>query len=187
MNAPVITPLFDAARIARAVTDLGRRIGEEIGGEDPLVVSLLGGSVIFLADLLRSIASPLRFEFIHVAYSSGGAEAQVLEIQYPMPLDLGGQSLLLLKDVVASGVIESYLASQFRERGARAVRFAALIDMPEERKIGFAIDYAAFTVPREGTLVGYGMKHGGRFGNLPYIGRFTAPEESRESPVPPGG
>jgi len=174
MSQPTVVPLFDADAIARAVSQLGRRIGREIGGEDPLIVSLLGGSVVFLADLIRSIERPVRFEFIHVGYSAEHTDSgDVVGIHYPMPIDINGQSILLLKDVVASGVIETYLASQFRQRGARAVRFAALIDMPEERKTSFSVDYAAFSVSREGTLVGYGMKHQGRFGNLPYIGRFT--------------
>lgn len=174
MSQARVVPLFDADAIARAVSALGRRIAEEIGREDPLIVSLLGGSVVFLADLIRSIERPLRFEFIHVGYSAERTDSgDVVGIHYPMPIDIAGQSILLLKDVVASGVIETYLANQFRQRGARVVRFAALIDMPEERKTSFAVDYAAFTVPREGTLVGYGMKHQGRHGHLSHIGRFT--------------
>jgi hypoxanthine phosphoribosyltransferase len=174
MSQQTVVPLFDAQTIAQAVSRLGRRISDEIGGEDPLIVSLLGGSVVFLADLIRSIERQVRFEFIHVGYSSEHTDSgDVMGIHYPMPIDIRDQSILLLKDVVASGVIETYLASQFRQRGARGVRFAALIDMPEERKTNFNVDYAAFSVSREGTLVGYGMKHQGRLGNLPFIGRFA--------------
>jgi hypoxanthine phosphoribosyltransferase len=163
-----LKPLYSAGVIRARVAELGARIWGELQREDPLVVSILGGSVIFLADLIRVFNEPVRFEFVQVDYSSAG-EGQVLEIQYPIPIDVSGQSLLVLKDVVASGVTETYLASQFRQRGARAVRFAALIDLPGERKQEFKVDYPLFPVDRRGTFVGYGLKREGRYGSLPYI------------------
>jgi hypoxanthine phosphoribosyltransferase len=182
-----IEPLFDAEALRDRVAELGRRVGEEIGREDPLVLALVGGSVIFFADLVRAIGRPVRYELIHVDYSDGGpatgaaggaggmgpvagADDQVLSIHYPIPIELEGQSVLLVKDVVTSGVIESYLDQQLRERGARAVRVVALIDKPAERKTALEVDYLAFSTDRAGTLVGYGLKHRGRWGNLPYLG-----------------
>jgi hypoxanthine phosphoribosyltransferase len=96
----------------------------------------------------------------------------VTEIRYPLPLDVAGQSVLVLKDVVASGVTEPYLEQQLRDHGARDVRFAALIDIPDERKTGFEVCYAAFRTGRQGVLVGYGLKQDARYGNLPYVGRL---------------
>lgn len=191
--APVVEPLFDAGALRDGVAALGRRLGEELGGEDPLLVALLDGSVIFLADLVRAIERPVRFELIHVGYSStvpgegpGGTarnegrpadvestEDAVLQIHYPLPLEIAGQSVVVVKDVVSSGVTEPYLAQQLRDRGARSVRFAALIDLPDERKTEFELDYAVFQSRHDrgrGVLVGYGLKHGGRCGNLPYVG-----------------
>lgn len=171
MSIANIEPLFDSDTVRANVQDLGRKVGEELSEEDPLLIALLGGSVIFLADLVRAIARPVRFEFIQVA-AGEGAEPGVLQIRYPLPLDVAGQSVLVLKDVVTSGVTEPYLEQQLRDHGAREVRFAALIDIPDERKTDFQVGYAAFRTGRQGLLVGYGLKHEGRFGNLPYVGRI---------------
>ena len=176
-----LEPLFDADSVRTHVQELGRRIGEELNGEDTLLIALLGGSVIFLADLVRAIERPVRFEFIQVgldpsgasgASGEGAAEPGVTEIRYPLPLDLAGQSVLVLKDVVTSGVTEPYLEQQLRDHGAREVRFAALIDIPDERKTDFQARYAAFQTGRQGMLVGYGLKHEGLYGNLPYVARI---------------
>ena len=173
---PAIETLFDAETVRDSVAALGRKIDGELGDEDPLLIALLGGSVIFLADLVRAFPRPVRFEFIDVAYhvdpAADETEDEVLRIQYPIPIEIAGQSVLVLKDVVSSGVTEPYLEQQLRDHGAREVRFAALIDMPDERKTAFNLHYSALTTHRKGLLVGYGLKHEGRFGNLPYVGRL---------------
>jgi hypoxanthine phosphoribosyltransferase len=172
-----IEPLFDAEALRTSVQELGRRINDELAGEDLLLVALLGGSVIFLADLVRAIERPVRFEFIQVGQEGSADTAStgdigVTRIQYPLPLDVAGQSVLVLKDVVTSGVTEPYLEQQLRDHGAREVRFAALIDIPDERKTAFEVSYAAFRTGRQGVLVGYGLKQDARYGNLPYVGRL---------------
>jgi len=172
MTSPQIKILFDARAIAARVQALGQRLQREVAHEDPVVVSLLGGSVIFLADLIRSISTSLRYEFVQVEYRSHEEEGteEVVDIQYPIPLEVGGQSVLVLKDVVSTAIIETYLANQFLQKGARKVRFIALVDLPKERKTHCQVDYSVFTTERSARLVGYGMKHHGRHGNLPYIG-----------------
>jgi hypoxanthine phosphoribosyltransferase len=177
--------LFEEAEVRSSVTALGRRITAELGREDPLLIALLGGSVIFLADLVRAIEQPVRYGLIDVAYRADRSEpahladapegeeaAEVMRIEYPIPIEIAGKSVLVLKDVVSSGVTEPYLEQQLRDHGAREVRFAALIDMPDERKTAFNLHYSALTTHRKGLLVGYGLKHDGRFGNLPYVGRL---------------
>jgi len=167
-----IKVLFDARAIAARVQALGQRLQREVAHEDPLVVSLLGGSVIFLADLIRSISTPLRYEFIQVEYKihEEQGEEEVTDILYPIPIEVLGQSVLVLKDVVSTAIIETYLANQFLQRGARKVRFVALVDLPKERKTHCQVDYSVFTTELSARLVGYGMKHQARHGNLPYVG-----------------
>jgi hypoxanthine phosphoribosyltransferase len=172
--SPELAPLFSAEAVLAGVTALGERITRELGDEDPILVALLGGSVIFLADLVRAIGRPIRYEFIHVGSEE---ESGVMQIQYPIPLDVAGQSVLVIKDVVASGVTEPYLEQQLRDHGARDVRFAALIDIPDDRKTGFEVSYSVFSTPRQGVLVGYGLKREGRYGNLPYVARLAGREE----------
>ena len=171
MTAEGIECVYDTATVAAGVQELGERIEREIAGEDPLVVSLLSGSVIFLADLIRAIATPLRFSFIQSDTAEDAAGPK--RVHYPLPLDIAGQSLLVLKDVVSSGVVETYLADELRQHGAQRVRFAALIDLPSERKTDFVLDYSVFTTERAGTFAGYGLKHHGHFGSLPYLGRLV--------------
>jgi hypoxanthine phosphoribosyltransferase len=175
-SPPAIETLFDAEAVRDSVAALGRKIDGELGGEDLLLIALLGGSVIFLADLVRAIGRPVRYEFIDVAYHVDPAASEetdeVLRIQYPIPIEIAGQSVLVLKDVVSSGVTEPYLEQQLRDHGAAQVRFAALIDLPDERKTAFDLHYSALTSHRRGVLVGYGLKAQGLYGNLPYVGRL---------------
>ncbi|MGD2116150.1 MAG: phosphoribosyltransferase family protein [Acidobacteriota bacterium] len=168
-----IVPLFQADEIEREVLDLGRRLSRDLADDDPLFLSLLSGSVIFLADLVRAYEPEVRYEFVQVGYHHPEvAAAELLEIQYPIAFDLADQHLLVVKDVVSTGVTENYLAEQFLQKGAKSVRFAALIDLPDERKTELEVLYHAFSVDRTGPLVGYGLKYDGRYGNLPYIGRL---------------
>lgn len=170
MNETNIQTLFDAETIQEKVTTLGRDIEKDLGEADPWIISIVGGSVLFLADLIRAVEQPVRFDFVQVQYSASAYDDEVLEIHYPISLDVSGQNLVVLKDVSISGVIETYLTSQFRDRGARQVRFATLIDIPDQRKTEFEPHYRIFSCDSRGVFVGYGLKYKGRFGNLPYIG-----------------
>ena len=165
-----IESLFDAETIQSKVANLGHQLETELEGSDPWIISIVGGSVLFLADLIRALKQPVRFDFVQVQYSVSANDEGVMEIHYPISLDVNDQNLVIIKDVSASGVIETYLTSQFRNRGARKVSFATLIDVPEERKTDFEPDYQLFTSEKQGVFVGYGLKYKGRFGNLPYIG-----------------
>ena len=178
-----IEPLYEAAALRDSVAELAQRITAEFEETEPLLLAILGGSLIFLADLVRAIDRPVRYELIQVGYSEGDtvepgesreAGEKVQNIHYPIPVEIAGRSVVVVKDVVASGIIEGYLAEKLRQREAREVRFAALIDMPYERKTEFSVSYSAFTTQRDGILVGYGLKHEGRYGNLPYIGRLPS-------------
>lgn len=168
--------LYDEETIAANVRDLGRRLEADHSGTTPILISIVGGSVVFLADLLRSIEQPVRYEAVQVQYTAAAGEDEVVDIHFPISLNVTGQSLVVLKDVVATGVIENYLMSQLTGLGASQVRFVALIDLPEERKSDFHVDYRVFTPRRPGVFVGYGLKRDGMFGNLPYLARLTLEE-----------
>ncbi len=170
-----IETVHDHETISTKVRTLGQQLQEELGQEDPVLVSILGGSVIFLADLVRAIERPVRFEFIQVSYTEAGDGAERLDILYPIPFDVRDASVLLVKDVVGSGITETYLHQQLRAHGAREVRFVALIDVPLARKTDLTVDYRVFTAEEHGTFIGYGLKHQGRLGNLPFLGRLSQP------------
>jgi len=112
----------------------------------------------------------------HVDPAASEETDEVQRIQYPIPIEIAGRSVLVLKDVVSSGVTEPYLEQQLRDHGAAQVRFAALIDLPDERKTAFDLPYSALTTNRRGVLVGYGLKADGLYGNLSYVGRLPDAE-----------
>lgn len=178
MSESKLQVLYDQETIAANVRDLGRRLEEDHADSTPVLISIVGGSVVFLADLLRAIEQPVRYEAVQVQYSDSTGKGEVVDIDFPISLNVTGQSLVVLKDVVATGVIENYLITQLMSLGARQVRFVALIDLPEERKSDFHVDYRVFTPRRPGVFVGYGLKHDGMFGNLPYLARLTPDDRS---------
>ena len=173
-----IKNLYEAEQIEQKVRELGARIEADHPQPEPLFISIVGGSVVFLADLIRAISRPVRYETVQVVYSASGQQGDLLEIQYPISLAVTGQPVVIVKDVVSTGVPESYLISQLLQRDAASVRIAALIDLPEERKVDVVVDYRVFTPKRIGVFAGYGLKYEGRFGNLPYLGRIVAARES---------
>lgn len=173
MKQPQIRLLFEANEIHRRVKGLGQRLQRDGALEDPVFLSIVGGSVLFLADLIRTMAEPIRYEFVQVHYAASGRDGDILEVGYPISLDVADQDVLVIKDVVSTGVIESYLKSQLQQRGARRVLFAALIDVKAERTTDFQPDYHLFAADRAGVFVGYGLKYEGRWGNLSYIGEVV--------------
>lgn len=175
IETATIQPLHTAEQIAERVAGLARRLDAELRAEDPILVSVLNGSAPFLCDLLRHLESPFRFDFMRVDYEAGGG-TEPLQIHYQLPSEVRDQTLVLFKDVVSTGVIETYLLNQLRQHGARRVLFATLIDLTAERKTDFQPDYPLFSQERQGLMVGYGLTHQQRFGHLPFIGRW--PEEA---------
>jgi hypoxanthine phosphoribosyltransferase len=173
VKRPQINLLFEATEIQRRVKGLGQRLQHDKPLDDPVFISIVGGSVLFLADLIRTMAEPIRYEFVQVSYAASGRDGDILEVGYPISLDVAGQDILVVKDVVSTGVIESYLRSQFQQRGARKVLFVTLIDIKSERTTDFQPDYQLFSAERAGVFVGYGLKYEGRWGNLSYIGEVV--------------
>ncbi|MDH3744689.1 MAG: phosphoribosyltransferase family protein [Acidobacteriota bacterium] len=178
MNEARIQRLYDASTIATKVQALGETITQDHPDDDPWVVSIIGGSIVFLADLVRSIRKPIRYETVQVAYSPSSRGEDLLEIHYPISLDVQDQAVVIVKDVVSTGVTETYLVSQFLQGGASKVEIATLLDLPEERRADLETDYRVFSPKRVGTFVGYGLKYEGRYGNLPYLGRIDPGRES---------
>jgi len=176
--------LFDEAQIARRVGELGREIGQSFAGNDLCVVGLMKSCLIFMADLVRKIPLDLTCHFV-VASSlrEQGAGSVRTAIVYSTEIPYEGRDILLLDDVIDTGITLSFLLDHIREHNPRSLRVCALIDKPGERKIDVHPDWAAFTLPEpmgERFLVGYGLDHAESYRGLPYIGTiprpFPAPE-----------
>jgi hypoxanthine phosphoribosyltransferase len=164
---------FSAKAITRRVAALGARMRGDAGDDGIFLLGVLKGASLFLADLMRAIPGDVSYGFIDVVRDMADTEtAAAMEIDFLNWIDIAGRNVYLLKDVVSTGVIESYLMTQLRQKNPASLRLVALLDRPDLRTVELTVDYHAFHV-REGTFVGYGLELDGRWANLPYIGRLA--------------
>jgi hypoxanthine phosphoribosyltransferase len=171
--------LFSEEQIARRVTEMGAEIARTYGGRDPCVLGLVKGGLVFLADLVRRIPLDLTFHLVQVtAHRETSAGAVRTEIVYSTDFPLEGRDVLLVEDVVDTGITLSYLLGHIHELGPKTLRVCALVDKPGERKIDVHPDWAAFTLrdPRpDRFLVGYGLGWQDHYRALPYLGTIPRP------------
>lgn len=154
--------------IAKRVAALGERISSEYEGRDLVLVGILKGSAIFLADLLRAIRTPVRFELVNVT-RQGAPHGEVIELSYATHVHLQGAHALILKDICHSGVTENYLITHLAQQHPASLEVAALVNKPRLRRVALEPKFVALEELPEGRLVGYGMEFQGRWGNLPGI------------------
>jgi len=166
---------FGPPEIARRVSEVGGRIANDYQDGNLLLIAVLKGAGVFMADLARTIPRPLRLEYIDVI--KGGSDDEITDFQFLTSFPVTGMDVIILKDVIRSGVIETYLLNQLREEGPRSIRFASLVDRPQERKSSLYVDYVLFP-SEEGVLVGYGMEYKGEGGNFPFIAHVRTPGEA---------
>ncbi len=172
MRPKKIKSKFGAAKIAKRVDALAREIRKDAGEADIFLLGVLKGTSCFLADLVRAIPGNVSYGFVDVVRDIADAEtATALEIDYFSYTDIGGKNVYLLKDVVSTGVIETYLLTQLRQDNPASLKLVALLDRPNTRTIDLAVDFRAFEIS-DGSFVGYGLELQGRHGNLPYIGQI---------------
>jgi hypoxanthine phosphoribosyltransferase len=168
-----IARAFSADEIAARVAALGQEIRRDAGSSEVFLLGVLKGTAVFLGDLMRAIDGDVGYGFIDVIRDMADTEvASALEIDFLSHVDIAGRSVYLLKDVVSTGVIETYLLNQLRQKQPAALKLVALLDRPEQRTVELKADFTLFKAP-EGSFVGYGLEHQGQFGNLPWIGRVT--------------
>lgn len=163
---------FSASRIARRVTRLAKEIRKDAGRKPVFIIGILKGTAVFLSDLLRRIEGDVAYGFIdEIRDMSDTQIAQALEIDFLSHFEISGRQVYLLKDVVSTGVIESYLLGQLRQHNPADLKLVALLDRPALRTIDLKVDYTAFEVD-DGVFVGYGLELDGVHGNLPFIARL---------------
>jgi hypoxanthine phosphoribosyltransferase len=165
-----IDVLFDAETISKRVADMGRQIGDEYRGKNLTALIVLKGSFVFAADLLRAVDLPLNVEFIGLrSYGSHRDTSGVVEITLDAKFPLTGRDVLVVEDIVDTGLTISYLMKNLATRMPNSVRLATLLHKPARTKVEVPIDYLGFTVP-DRFVVGYGLDYSGMFRNLPFIG-----------------
>jgi hypoxanthine phosphoribosyltransferase len=167
--------IIDAETIRNRVTEMGRQITEDYRGRDLTLLAVLNGSFVFAADLARAIDLPLRVEFIGVrSYGSRETTSGVVEITMDVKYPLNDRHVLMVEDIVDTGLTVAYLRENLKTRRPASLKLAALLYKPARAERAVEIDYLGFTVP-DRFVVGYGLDAGGYMRNIPYIGAAVDP------------
>lgn len=162
--------LFSEQQLADKVAELGARISADYEGKNPLVVSVLKGSYVFMADLTRQISIPCNVDFMAVSsYGTGTKTTGEVQIIKDIGSKIDGRHLIIVEDILDSGVTLSFLMKILKARGAASIRLCTLLSKPERRKVDVPVDYLGFEIP-DAFVVGYGLDYAEKYRNLPYIG-----------------
>ncbi|MES2640168.1 MAG: hypoxanthine phosphoribosyltransferase [Myxococcota bacterium] len=172
MNGTLQT-LISEERIQTRVRELGLRIREDFPDQPITLVAVLKGSVLFAADLLRAIPGEVRIEFLGVAsYHGGTSSSGVVQITHDLRHGIEGQNVILVEDIVDTGLTIDYLVRMLKVRGPRALHVATLLDKPDNREVEVELSYVGFTIPDE-FVVGYGLDLGELYRGLPYVAVYS--------------
>ena len=162
--------LFSEQQLADKVAELGARISADYAGKNPLIVSVLKGSYVFMADLTRRISIPCNVDFMAVSsYGAGTKTTGEVQIIKDIGSKIDGRHLIIVEDILDSGVTLSFLMKVLKARGAASIRLCTLLSKPERRKVDVPVDYLGFEIP-DAFVVGYGLEYAEKYRILPYIG-----------------
>nr|WP_320010649.1 hypoxanthine phosphoribosyltransferase [uncultured Desulfobulbus sp.] len=161
--------LIDQQQMAKRIRELGQAIAADYQGKDLVLVGVLNGAFVFVADLCRAIDIELQIDFIRVAsYGDSTESSGTIQLMMEPKLDLNGKDVLLVEDIVDTGTTMAWLQEHFKQSGARSVKICSLIDKFERRAVPISVDYVGFTLD-QGFLVGYGLDCAEKYRNLSAI------------------
>lgn len=162
--------ILDESVLQKKISEIGAQISREYSGKDLMLVGVLKGSVMFMADLLKKITIPCTMDFM--AVSSYGASTQtsgVVRILKDLDFEIEGKDVLIVEDIIDSGITLKYLVEYLKGRKPASIEIACLLNKEERRKVHIDAKYIGFNVP-DYFLVGYGLDYAEKYRNLPYIG-----------------
>jgi hypoxanthine phosphoribosyltransferase len=182
MRAPEIGEiLVQPDELRRKVADLGDAISRDYEGRDLLLVGVLKGAIFFLSDLMREISIPCEVDFMAVAsYGSATDSSGVVRILKDLDQPIEGRHVLIVEDIVDSGLTLQYLLRNLRARGPESVEVCALLTKPERRKIELEARYVGFEIPNR-FAIGYGLDHDERYRNLPFVAALQRQSTGEDS------
>jgi hypoxanthine phosphoribosyltransferase len=155
--------------LERRVRELGAEISRDYAGKDLFLVGVLKGAVFFLSDLMRAIEVPCEVDFMAVAsYGSSTDSSGVVRILKDLDATIEGKDVLIVEDIIDSGLTLSYLLRTLRAREPRSLEVCALLTKPERREVDLPIRYTGFEIPNK-FVIGYGLDHAERYRNLPFV------------------
>lgn len=166
--------LFDEARVRERVRELGAQITKDYAGEEPVLIGVLRGVVVFMADLMRAVDLPVQVEFMEITHY-GEERQESIDVIRDVSTDLNGRHALIIEDIADTGLTLRYLTEHLQSKGPASLRVCALLDKSARRMADVPLDYVGFEIPDE-FVIGYGLDYGGRYRNLPYIGVLQPPE-----------
>lgn len=162
--------LITEEQLDAKVRELGSRLAEDYAGKLPILIGALNGATLFMSDLVRACRIPLSIDFIAVSsYGSGTRSSGVVRILKDLDRNIEGRHVLIVEDIVDTGLTLSYLIESLSARQPASIRICALLDKAERRVANVPLDYTGFQIPDE-FVVGYGLDYDDLYRNLPYIG-----------------
>ena len=165
-----IKVMLSEEELAGRIKELGAEISKDYEGEEIFLVGILKGAAFFATELAKRITVPVIIDFMSTSsYGAGTTSSGEVRITMELDLDMTGKNVLIAEDIIDSGNTLSYLLQYFKDKGAKSVRLATMLDKPDRREVDVKVDYNGFTIPDE-FVVGYGLDYDQRYRNLPYIG-----------------
>jgi hypoxanthine phosphoribosyltransferase len=173
--------LIDKEEISSRIAEIAQQITEDYRDQELIMVGVLKGAFVFLADLARCVELPLEIDFVAVSsYGKDTESSGVVRIVKDLDLDIEGKHVLLVEDIVDTGLTLKYLSTMLRERGPASVEICTLLNKPDARKVEIEVKYCGFDVPPL-FVVGYGLDYAERYRQLPYVGILEETEGRADS------
>jgi hypoxanthine phosphoribosyltransferase len=162
--------LITFEQIRQKTEELGRQITEDYQGKDLLLICVLKGGLMFLADLMREIQLPVEIDFMAVSsYGDATESSGVVRILMDLDQNVQGRHVLIVEDIIDTGRTLNYIIDNLRTRGPASIKVCTLLNKPARRELDMPLDYVGFTIP-DRFVVGYGLDYGQIYRNLPFIG-----------------
>lgn len=162
--------LLSTEQIHNRINDMGKEISRDYAGKEILMIGVLRGAVIFMSDLARAIDIPVAIDFMAVSsYGLGTTSSGVVRILKDLDEDVEGKDILIVEDIIDSGLTLKYLLENLKSRNPASVKLCTLLNKPDRRKVQVKIDYNGFTIP-DYFVVGYGLDYAEKYRNLPFVG-----------------
>ena len=163
------TVMITQEQILAKAEEIGRKITDDFQGEEIVLIGILRGAVLWMADIMKAIHLDMTIDFMAVSsYGAATKSSGIVKINKDLDTDIEGKSVVVVEDIVDSGVTLNYLKGYFESRGAKKVSICTLLDKPAGRRVDIDVDYIGFTVD-DRFIVGYGLDYDQRYRNLPYI------------------
>ena len=169
MKKDIERVLISEEELQEKVAAAGEKISRDFAGKNPLFIGVLKGCFIFMADLLRHVDIPCAMDFMAVSSYSGTTSTGAVKITKDLSEDIAGRHVIIVEDILDSGVTLNYLKKFLEQRNPASIHIATLMDKPARRKAPVYADYSCFEIP-DAFVVGYGLDYNERYRNLPYIG-----------------